>query len=76
MFSMYVEGSRCWFPLVVCPGVFVLHFFFKKRKKRMKENKTEKKRKIKDLLIVDNIFNQASYKTKTHRDVMLISKLY
>ena len=67
---MYVEGNRCWVPLVVCPGVFVLHFFFsKKGKKRIKENKTEKKRKIKDLLIVDKIFNQASYKTKTHREL-------
>ena len=65
---MYVEGSRCWFPLVVCPGVFVLHFKKKKkRKKRIKESKTEKKRKRKDFLIVDNIFNQASYKTKTHQ---------
>ena len=67
---MYVGGNRCWVPLVVCPGVFVLHFFFfkkKGRKERKKENKTEKKRKRKDFLIVDNIFNQASYKTKTHR---------
>ena len=64
---MYVGGNRCWLPLMVCPGVFVLHFF--KKKKRIKENKTEKKRKIRDLLIVDNIFNQASYKTKTHREL-------
>ena len=30
-----------------------------------KQNKNKRKRK--DFLIVDNIFNQASYKTKTHR---------
>ena len=58
---MYVEGNRC-LGLVVCPGVFVLHFFKKKE---------EKKRKRKDLLIVENIFNQASYKTKTHLELCL-----
>lgn len=43
---MYVEGNRC-LGLVVCPGVFVLHFFKKKEEKNKGKQKQKGKEKEK-----------------------------